>query len=140
MLYTEDFSVRHYVGFSQIGSHLTENISLVIKFKVKCFRRYMTSSTCPIFLPWTYIANDNSQLFTLPQWSNWPWQNLVILIATTIQLLHTTHHPTLHAVWVAVRLLSACWCLFIDQRLLVPAWRWPGNMRQVYAVTSCSGN
>ena len=22
MLYTEDFSVRHYVGFSQIGSHI----------------------------------------------------------------------------------------------------------------------
>ena len=22
MLYTEDFSMRHYVGFSQIGSHI----------------------------------------------------------------------------------------------------------------------
>ena len=23
MLYTEDFSMRHYVGFSQIGSHIS---------------------------------------------------------------------------------------------------------------------
>ena len=26
MLYTEDFSMRHYVGFSQIGSHMTITI------------------------------------------------------------------------------------------------------------------
>ena len=25
MLYTEDFSMRHYVGFSQIGSHILLN-------------------------------------------------------------------------------------------------------------------
>ena len=24
MLYTEDFTMRHYVGFSQIGSQITE--------------------------------------------------------------------------------------------------------------------
>ena len=26
MLYTEDFTMRHYVGFSQIGSHLAKQI------------------------------------------------------------------------------------------------------------------
>ena len=25
MLYTEDFTMRHYVGFSQIGSHIVYN-------------------------------------------------------------------------------------------------------------------
>ena len=25
MLYTEDFTMRHYVGFSQIGSHIAPN-------------------------------------------------------------------------------------------------------------------
>ena len=26
MLYTEDFSMRHYVGFSQIGSHIVDEL------------------------------------------------------------------------------------------------------------------
>ena len=26
MLYTEDFSMHHYVGFSQIGSHITREL------------------------------------------------------------------------------------------------------------------
>ena len=30
MLYTEDFSMRHYVGFSQIGSHIAVTQSLAI--------------------------------------------------------------------------------------------------------------
>ena len=36
MLYTEDFSMRHYVGFSQIGSHMLTNAHtsmLLINFR-----------------------------------------------------------------------------------------------------------
>ena len=33
MLYTEDFSMRHYVGFSQIGSHIT--ICNLVLFHIK---------------------------------------------------------------------------------------------------------
>ena len=29
MLYTEDFTMRHYVGFSQIGSHMYCNMYIV---------------------------------------------------------------------------------------------------------------
>ena len=29
MLYTEDFTMRHYVGFSQIGSHLCDMVTMV---------------------------------------------------------------------------------------------------------------
>ena len=30
MLFTEDFSMRHYVGFSQIGSHL--NVIILLEY------------------------------------------------------------------------------------------------------------
>ena len=29
MLYIEDFNMRHYVGFSQIGSHINERLAIV---------------------------------------------------------------------------------------------------------------
>ena len=32
MLYTEDFSMHHYVGFSQIGSHMYIMITLLIEY------------------------------------------------------------------------------------------------------------
>ena len=38
MLYTEDFTMHHYVGFSQIGSHIT------------VYRRYL--------LPVVYLEGD----------------------------------------------------------------------------------
>ena len=34
MLYTEDFTMRHYVGFSQIGSHIITN-----KIKQTCDKK-----------------------------------------------------------------------------------------------------
>ena len=39
MLYTEDFTMRHYVGFSQIGSHITGIVNLHVRSdtKEKCF-------------------------------------------------------------------------------------------------------
>ena len=30
MLYTEDFSMRHYVRFSQVGSHITKQVDIII--------------------------------------------------------------------------------------------------------------
>ena len=39
LLYTEDFSMRHYVGFSQIGSHIYRKYHIVGKFDgVKVWR------------------------------------------------------------------------------------------------------
>ena len=36
MLYTEDFSMRHYVGFLQIGAQMTTKLSVVKSFTQLC--------------------------------------------------------------------------------------------------------
>ena len=34
MLYTEDFTMRHYVGFSQIGSHICQQVLFSCNYTV----------------------------------------------------------------------------------------------------------
>ena len=51
MLYTEDFSMRHYVGFSQIGSHMAIIMSssagnIVSYIIVYCFLMLSIWSVC----------------------------------------------------------------------------------------------
>ena len=51
MLYTEDFSMRHYVGFSQIGSQIVDSLKK-LDFKTRgstefiTFRPLVVSSLC----------------------------------------------------------------------------------------------
>ena len=44
MLYTEDFTMRHYVGFSQIGSHILLLLTHMLQPTTGC-----SYATCQLF-------------------------------------------------------------------------------------------
>ena len=43
MLYTEDFSMRHYIGFSQIGSHISRVSTKVVGFQLSLLLNVLVS-------------------------------------------------------------------------------------------------
>ena len=57
MHFTADFCMRHYAGFSQIGSHSMRNLS-VLKEILESLTRYLPSSNTP--LPGGRLAVDSS--------------------------------------------------------------------------------
>ena len=96
-----------------------------------------------IFLPWTYNASDTSHSVTLPQWSDWPYYTLNI---NTYSYYSTIWHSVPYIILLILPFMqgevqsgySELAYSFINHRLLAPAWRWPGYVRQVRATASCS--
>ena len=74
MLYTEDFTMRHYVGFLQIGSHISYNIDTPALPDIyalalgRCapsgiMRIYQTKHSCLCYN--LYIINTDSKILML---------------------------------------------------------------------------
>ena len=57
MLYTEDFSMRHYVGYSQIGSHIYMHTQMEIQHKYKTTSQQENTITNILQIIPTYNKN-----------------------------------------------------------------------------------
>ena len=119
----------------QFRNFLTENLLLIIKFKVKYFHGYMTTSKYSYL---EYIASNKKScsLSMLPCSSA---RTLLKVILATSQLLSMAIHCTLLTQpFLQCEVQSGyfkCACSFIDQRLLAPS---QGIKTWQCQTTSCS--
>ena len=69
MLYTEDFTMRHYVGFSQIGSHISSNIVSEKVIIIHCSKPVVSCTLYYCCLKITKVdgmlSHDNNEVYVV---------------------------------------------------------------------------
>ena len=99
MLYTEDFSMHHYVGFSQIGSHLfVVLLPMLLSFYVFMFCRL--KGVVDLFLRRKNEEKDNRI----------KKKQICKLSATQQSYNNETDHMAIEVCWYVIILTIIRWC------------------------------